>query len=77
MQNGTIWGYFRISYNIESSTILMTLIDTRIMACTLLSLSYPPGRTRFSLDVDDTSDGNVKDIRKSLQIGNASGEDFI
>jgi hypothetical protein len=24
MQNGAIWGYFRVSYNIESSTILMT-----------------------------------------------------
>ena len=25
MQNGAIWGHFRVSYNIESSTILMTL----------------------------------------------------
>jgi hypothetical protein len=24
MQNGAIWGHFRVSYNIESSTILMT-----------------------------------------------------
>jgi hypothetical protein len=23
MQNGAIWGHFRVSYNIESSTILM------------------------------------------------------
>jgi hypothetical protein len=34
MQNGAIWGHFRVSYNIESSTILIT--DT------LLSLSYAP-----------------------------------
>jgi hypothetical protein len=25
MQNGAIWGHFRVSYNIESSTILMTI----------------------------------------------------
>jgi hypothetical protein len=30
MENGVIWGHFRVSYNIESSTILMTLIDTNI-----------------------------------------------
>jgi hypothetical protein len=24
VQNGAIWGHFRVSYNIESSTILMT-----------------------------------------------------
>jgi hypothetical protein len=24
MQNGAIWGHFKVSYNIESSTILMT-----------------------------------------------------
>jgi hypothetical protein len=24
MQNGAIWGHFRVSYSIESSTILMT-----------------------------------------------------
>ena len=24
MQNGAIWGHFMVSYNIESSTILMT-----------------------------------------------------
>ena len=24
MQNGAIWGHFRVSYNIKSSTILMT-----------------------------------------------------
>ena len=24
MQNGAIWGHFRVSYNIESSTILKT-----------------------------------------------------
>jgi hypothetical protein len=24
MQNGAIWGHFRVSYNLESSTILMT-----------------------------------------------------
>jgi hypothetical protein len=24
MENGVIWGHFRVSYNIESSTILMT-----------------------------------------------------
>jgi hypothetical protein len=24
MQNGAIWGHFRVSYNIESNTILMT-----------------------------------------------------
>jgi hypothetical protein len=27
MQNGAIWGHFKVSYNIESRTILMTLID--------------------------------------------------
>jgi hypothetical protein len=27
MHNGAIWGHFRVSYNIESSTISMTLID--------------------------------------------------
>jgi hypothetical protein len=26
MQNGAIWGHFKFSFNIESSTILMTLI---------------------------------------------------
>jgi hypothetical protein len=29
MQNGAIWGHFRVSYNIESSTILM--IDKNIL----------------------------------------------
>jgi hypothetical protein len=24
MQNGAMWGHFRVSYNIESSTIVMT-----------------------------------------------------
>ena len=27
IQNGAIWVHFKVSYNIESSTILMTLID--------------------------------------------------
>jgi hypothetical protein len=27
MQNGAIWGHFKVSYNIESRTILMTLIQ--------------------------------------------------
>jgi hypothetical protein len=31
MQNGAIWGHFRVSYNIESSTILMTLIDKNFL----------------------------------------------
>jgi hypothetical protein len=31
MQNGAIWGHFRVSYNIESSTILMILIDKNIL----------------------------------------------
>jgi hypothetical protein len=34
-------------------------------------------RTPFSLDVDDINDDDVKDILKSLQIGKASGGDFI
>jgi hypothetical protein len=36
-----------------------------------------PRRTPFSLDVDDINDDDVKDILKSLQIGKASGGDFI
>ena len=36
-----------------------------------------PRRTPFSLDVDDIHDDDVKDILKSLQIGKASGGDFI
>jgi hypothetical protein len=31
MQNGAIWGHFKVSYNIESSTILMTLIDKNFL----------------------------------------------
>jgi hypothetical protein len=31
MQDGAIWGHFRVSYNIESSTILMTLIDKNFL----------------------------------------------
>jgi hypothetical protein len=31
MQNGAIWSHFRVSYNIESSTILMTLIDKNFL----------------------------------------------
>ena len=31
MQNGAIWGHFRVSYDIESSTILMTLIDKNFL----------------------------------------------
>ena len=27
IQIAAIWGHFKVSYNIESSTILMTLID--------------------------------------------------
>jgi hypothetical protein len=36
-----------------------------------------PRRTPFSLDVDEINDEDVKDILKSLQIGKASGGDFI
>ena len=36
-----------------------------------------PRRTPFSLDVHDINDDDVKDILKSLQIGKASGGDFI
>jgi hypothetical protein len=35
-----------------------------------------PRRTPFSLD-DDINDDDLKDILKSLQIGKASGGDFI
>ena len=31
IQNGAIWGHFRVSYNIESSTILMTLIEKNFL----------------------------------------------
>jgi hypothetical protein len=31
MQNGAIWGHFRVSNNIESSTILMTLIEKNFL----------------------------------------------
>jgi len=31
MQNGAIWDHFRVSNNIESSTILMTLIDKNFL----------------------------------------------
>jgi hypothetical protein len=31
MQNGAIWGHFKFSFNIESSTILMTLIDKNFL----------------------------------------------
>ena len=36
-----------------------------------------PRRTPFSLDVNNISDDDVKDILRSLQIGKASGGDFI
>jgi hypothetical protein len=32
IQNGAIWGHCKVSYNIESSTILMTLIDKNFVA---------------------------------------------
>jgi hypothetical protein len=41
MQNGAIWGHFRVSYNIESSTILMTLIDKNFLKCTTLDSVNP------------------------------------
>jgi hypothetical protein len=44
MQNGAIWGYFRVSYNIESSTILMTLIDKNFLK---LSKSCPSCISRY------------------------------
>jgi hypothetical protein len=31
MQNDAIWGHFKVSYNRESSTILMTLIDKNFL----------------------------------------------
>ena len=31
MQNCAIWGHLRVSYDIESSTILMTLIDKNFL----------------------------------------------
>ena len=31
MQNGAIWGHFKVSYNIESSTISMNLIDKNFL----------------------------------------------
>jgi len=31
MENGVIWGHFGVSYNIESSTILMTLINKNFL----------------------------------------------
>jgi hypothetical protein len=34
MQNDAIWGHFRVSYSIESSTILMTLIDKNFLKLT-------------------------------------------
>ena len=44
MQNGTIWGHFRVSYNIESSTILMTLIDKNFLK---LSKTCPSCLSRY------------------------------
>ena len=39
MQNGAIWGHFKVSYNIESSTILMTLIDKNFLNLSKICLS--------------------------------------
>ena len=46
MQNGAIWGHFRVSYNIESSTILMTLIDKNFLK---LSKFCPSCFSRYEL----------------------------
>ncbi len=44
MQNGAIWDHFKVSYNIESSTILMTLIDKNFLR--LLKIC-PPCLSRY------------------------------
>jgi hypothetical protein len=38
MQNVAIWGHFRVSYNIESSTLLMTLIEKNFLKCPISTL---------------------------------------
>ena len=44
MQNDAIWGHCRVSYNIELSTILMTLIDKNFLK---LSKIYPSCLSRY------------------------------
>jgi hypothetical protein len=44
MQNVAIWGHFRVSYNIESNTLLMTLIDKNFLK---LSKIYPSCLSRY------------------------------
>jgi hypothetical protein len=44
MQNGAIWGHFNVSYSIESSTILMTLIDKNFLK---LSKIFPSCLSRY------------------------------
>jgi hypothetical protein len=65
MQNGAIWDHFRVSYNIESSTILMTdrqeFLPFKIMACSLLSLSYAPD-VNFELTTPFLSDQKKLDF---------------
>ena len=39
MQNGAIWGHFRVSYNIESSTILITLMDKNFLKLFKISMN--------------------------------------
>ena len=50
IQNGAIWGHFRVSYNIESSTILTY---PEMMGTLLICISKmaTPGRLQFSYDL--------------------------
>jgi hypothetical protein len=50
MQNGAIWVHFRVSYNIESSTILMTLIDKNFLKLYMYQSALNLGK---SFDISD------------------------
>jgi hypothetical protein len=44
MQNGAIWGHFKVSYNIESSTILMTTVNNRTVLKNGSCCTVRPGK---------------------------------
>jgi len=46
MQNGAIWGHFRVSYNIESSTILITLMDKNFIKLFKISMNMNQSKGR-------------------------------
>ena len=44
MQNGAIWGHFKVSYNIESNTILMTTVNNRTVLKNGSCCTVRPGK---------------------------------